>query len=212
MRHMKRIISLVASVSICLIVGCSDPADKVHKSSATEPQKAAPAPAASAKEYVIRSESKIGFVGSKVTGKHNGGFKNFAGKFNVSDGKIVGAPEIKIGMKSLWADQDRLTGHLKSADFFDVTKFPTATFTATSVAHEGSGQKVTANVTGNLNLHGVTKSITFPAQIEIADDALSVKSEFAINRKDFNINYAGPTNNLIRDDVVLTLKIHATKG
>src|SRR6185503_14023280 len=128
MRHMKRITSLAAFVSLSLVVGCSDPANKVHKSTATDPQKPAAAPAGSAKEYVIRSDSKIGFVGSKVTGKHNGGFKNFAGKFNVSDGKIVGAPEIKIGMKSLWADNDRLTGHLKSADFFDVTKFPTATF------------------------------------------------------------------------------------
>src|SRR5258705_9450989 len=85
MRHMKRITVLGSLASICFIVGCSDPADKVHKSAATEPQKPAAPPAASAKEYVIRSESKIGFVGSKVTGKHNGGFKSFAGKFSISD-------------------------------------------------------------------------------------------------------------------------------
>jgi polyisoprenoid-binding protein YceI len=212
MRHMKKIIALATLASISLIVGCSDPADKVHKSAATEPQKPAAAPAASAKEYVIRSESKIGFVGSKVTGKHNGGFKSFAGKFSISDGKIVGAPEIKIGMKTLWADNDRLTGHLKSADFFDVAKFPTATFTATSVAQEGAGQKIAANVTGNLNLHGVTKSISFPAQIEIADEALTVKSEFAINRKDFNVNYPGKPDDLIRDNVVIVLDLKATPG
>src|SRR6266404_3901896 len=175
--------ALLAILTTSLFVGCSDPADKVHKSAASEPQKPAAPAAPSAKEYVVRGDgSTIGFVGSKVTGKHNGGFKNFTGAFNVSDGKIVGSPEIRIAMKSIWADNDRLTGHLKSADFFDVAKFPIATFTATAIEPEGSAQKVT----GNLNLHGVAKSVSFPANIQVADDALTVKAEFAINRKDFN--------------------------
>src|SRR5713101_5216625 len=92
---------LFAAVAASLVAGCSDPADKVPKSAASAPQKPAAAPAGSAKEYVIRAGSKIGFIGSKVTGQHNGGFTNFAGVFNVSDGKIVGAPEIKIAMKSI---------------------------------------------------------------------------------------------------------------
>ena len=200
--------SLLTALTTWFVAGCSDPADKVAKSTTSEPKAAAPAPAASAKEYVIRSESKIGFIGSKVTGKHNGGFKNFAGTFNVADGKIVGSPEIKIATKSLWADNDRLTGHLKSADFFDVAKFPVATFTATAIEPEGSGQKVT----GNLNLHGVTKSISFPANIQIADDAVTVKADFAINRKNFNINYPGKPDDLIRDNVVINLDLKATPG
>ena len=53
-------------------------------------------------------------------------------------------------------------------------------------------------------MHGVTKSITFPAKIAVAPDAITVDSTFAINRKDFEINYAGAQDNLIRDDVVLT--------
>ena len=111
-------------------------------------------------------------------------------------------------MQSTWADDDRLTGHLKSPDFFDVQQFPVATFTATTIEQSGAPQKVT----GNLDLHGVKKSVSFPANIRVANDAVTVKAEFAINRRDFNINYPGMPNDLIRDNVVLKLDIKATPG
>jgi polyisoprenoid-binding protein YceI len=199
---------LCAAFVACFLAGCSDPSDNVHKSTTAEPQKAAASPAATGKEYVIRAESTIGFVGSKVTGSHDGGFKKFAGKLSVTGGKIVGSPEIKIAMDSTWSDNDRLTGHLKSPDFFDTAKFPTSTFTVTSIETEGAQHKVT----GNLDLHGVTKSISFPANLQITDDAVTLKAEFAINRKDFNINFPGRPNDLIRDNVVLKLDIKATPG
>ena len=67
-------------------------------------------------------------------------------------------------------------------------------------------------MTGNLDLHGVTKSISFPADIQISDNEVAVKAEFAINRKDFNINYPGRPNDLIRDNVVIKLDLKATPG
>jgi polyisoprenoid-binding protein YceI len=199
---------ILATFTACLIAGCSDPADKVPKSAASAPQKPADAAAPAAKEYVIRADSKVGFVGSKVTGQHQGGFTNFSGAFKVADGKIVGAPEIKIEMTSTWSDNDRLTGHLKSPDFFDVGKFPVTTFTVTGIEAAEGQQKVT----GNLFLHGVTKSISFPATVNVTDDAVTVKADFAINRKDFNINYPGKPDDLIRDNVVIKLDIKATPG
>ena len=162
----------------------------------------------SGKPYVLRSESKIGFVGSKVTGSHNGGFKNFAGTFQVANGKIVGTPEIKIAMKSTWSDNEKLTGHLKSPDFFDATGNPITTFTAISVAGNGAQSQIT----GNLNLHGVSKSISFPADIQITDASLTVKADFAINRKDFNIAFPGRPDDLIRDNVVIKLDLTASPG
>jgi polyisoprenoid-binding protein YceI len=67
-------------------------------------------------------------------------------------------------------------------------------------------------VTGNLELHGVTKSITFPATIKMSADAVDVDAEFAINRKDFGIVYAGKPDDLIKDDVLIKLEIRAKKG
>lgn len=205
-----KILPVAALIVLVVSSGCSDPTDKVHKSAASEPVKTETAPATVAiKEFVVRTpESKIGFVGSKVTGKHDGGFKNFAGTINLVDGKMVASSVIRINMKTIWSDNEKLTGHLKSADFFDVAQYPAATFTTTSIEPAGDH----SNVVGNLELHGVTKSISFPAKIEVSADAVSVEADFAINRKDFNINYPGKSNDLIRDNVALQLAIKATPG
>ncbi|MBE0539772.1 MAG: YceI family protein [Verrucomicrobia bacterium] len=202
--------SATALCAVFILTGCSDPADKVHKSSTADPKSAdaGSASTVASREYVIRAESTIGFVGSKVTGSHDGGFKKFAGTLNVADGKIVGTPEVKIAMNSTWSDNEKLTAHLNSPDFFDAAKFPITTFSVTSIAPtDGKHQ-----VTGNLNLHGVSKSISFPAEIQITDEKVSLNAEFAINRKDFDINYPGRPNDLIRDNVVLKLGIQATPG
>ena len=114
-------------------------------------------------------------------------------------------------MDSITTDAADLTKHLKTADFFDVAKFPQATFVSTAI--KAGGEKGASHtITGNLTMHGVTKAVTFPATINVTPDVATVDSTFSINRKDFGINYAGAQDNLIRDDVVLTLRIRANKA
>lgn len=203
-----RSLSTVSLLLVLIAAGCSDPSKDVHRTTGAEPQQVDGSASAAGTEYVIRAGSTIGFVGSKVTGSHTGGFTNFAGVIRVAEGGIVGNPEIKIALASTWSDNEQLTRHLKSADFFDVEKHPVATFTITGVTGTGAAQ----TVTGNLDLHGVTRSISFPAQIQVAADAVTVAAEFAINRKDFNINYPGRPDDLIRDNVVIKLDLRATPG
>src|SRR6185295_6216026 len=105
---------------------------------------------------------------------------------------------------SVTTEEPDLTKNLQTADFFDVQKFPQATFVSTEIK-AGGDKGASHTVTGNLTLHGVTKAITFPATITAAPTGVSVESSFAINRKDFGIVYAGASNNLIRDEVVLKL-------
>ena len=107
---------------------------------------------------------------------------------------------------SIYSDNDRLTGHLKSPDFFDVEKHPTAIFETTSITGSGDNSKVT----GKLTMHGETKEISFPAKIEVKDDAVTVQAEFSINRFDFNMKYPGKADDLIREGVVLRLDVKAT--
>jgi polyisoprenoid-binding protein YceI len=109
------------------------------------------------------------------------------------------------------ANDPKLTEHLKTPDFFDVAKFPDAKFVSTEI-RAGGDKGASHTVTGNLTMHGVTKSVTFPATIAVTADTASVDSDFSINRKDFGINYAGAADNLIRDDVVIKLTIRATKA
>lgn len=191
---------LIAAFGLVL-AGCSNPADKTESARVSDAVETVQK-VASAKTYTISPDSTIGFVGSKVTGSHDGGFKSFNGTIAVSDGKIVPPSQVTIDMTSTWADNDRLTNHLKSADFFDVEKFPTATFAVTSMSD--------SEITGNLTLHGVTKSITFKPDVTITDSEVSLKAEFDIMRFDFGIVYKGKADDLIRDEVVIKLDVKAT--
>lgn len=158
--------------------------------------------------FAFAPGAEVGWVGSKVTGSHNGGFKSVQGKVIVPEAGIEGASvELVVDTTSIYSDDEKLTEHLKSDDFFAVNQFPTATFKSTSVKKTDAGYEVT----GDLNLHGVTKSITFPAKIEVEGDGLKTAAEFAIDRKDFGIVYAGKPDDLIRDEVVLKYDINATK-
>ncbi len=88
------------------------------------------------------------------------------------------------------SDDDKLTGHLKSADFFEVEKYPKATFVSTKIAPDAAKGAGNYTVTGDFDLHGQKKTITFPAKITVGDAEVAVDAEFSINRKDFGIIYA----------------------
>ncbi len=210
---MHRSVLLMIVVGVMLVSACSDPAaDKTKAVTGEATKVGSPAAAAQGQRYTITPQnSKIEFTGSKVTGKHDGAFNDFSGQVD-----YAGSPEqsrVNITMKtdSLTTDAADLTKHLKTADFFDVAKFPEATFVSTSIK-PGGEKGASHTVTGNLTLHGVTKAVTFPATINVTPDVATVDSTFSINRKDFGINYAGQTDNLIRDDVVLKLTIRANKS
>lgn len=154
------------------------------------------------------TNSKIEFVGAKVTHKHSGSFGGFRGTILLEDGDPTkGRVKLEIDMPTLNVDEPKLTNHLKTADFFDVARFPRTTFVSSSVQAAGTGY----SVTGNLDLHGVSKSITFPAAIKVSGDHVAAYSEFAINRKDFGIVYPGAPDDLIKDDVLIKLLVQANK-
>lgn len=207
MSMVRSSVILTILCGLLLVCSCGNPASDKPKAVTSE---AAPgsssSPVAQGERYLIKPDtSKIEFVGSKVTGSHHGGFEKFSGHIDYAGQPEKSHVSILIDTDSVTTDTPDLTKHLKTADFFDVAKYPKATFESTEIKPGGA----THTVTGNLQLHGVTKSITFPATIVVTPGAINVDSTFAINRKDFGINYAGAADNLIRDDVVLTLKIRA---
>jgi polyisoprenoid-binding protein YceI len=161
---------------------------------------------------VAPPDSKVEFTGSKVTGKHDGSFQKFDGTVKVPGNDATkGSVEVAIDVGSLMSDEEKLTGHLKSPDLLDVAKYPTAKFTSTSIK-PGGANGATHTITGNLELHGVTKSISFPATVRVSADKVDVDAAFAINRKDFGIVYPGMPDDLIKDDVAIRLTIRAPKA
>ena len=146
-----------------------------------------------------------------------------ASSFFVNSGKLSNAT-INIDMSSLTVEnfpegaeeKGKLTGHLLSADFFNIAKYPTSKFELTNIATtEG---EFNSKVTGNLTILDATKSITFNANVNVSANGVSVKSEdFKVNRTDWGLTYntegtAGvPVDYLITNDIGFTIDISATK-
>ena len=166
---------------------------------------------------VAKDKSKIEWVGAKVTGDHKGDFKNFTGAIKTDDAGKVTSIAFAADTTSVTSDNEKLTGHLKNADFFDVEKFPVARFDSTEIkegsdAKPGEGQApFTHTVTGNMDLHGQKKSITFPARIDTSGDVIKASTEFNLNRFDFGIEYKGKPDDLIKKEVLLKIAFEAPK-
>jgi polyisoprenoid-binding protein YceI len=185
------------------LVSCENPADKTADAKVGDVQEELER---SGTKFVFEDSSTIGFTGSKVTGSHDGGFKEFDGHFFLGDDGVPTAGEFVIQTNSVWSDNEKLTGHLKGADFFEVETYPTSTFKLTKAVKTGEG---TYDISGNLTLHGVEKNLTFPVTASRDGDTATFSAEFDINRKDFGIVYAGKTDDLIRDEVVIRLDFAA---
>lgn len=226
---MHRPLSIVAALLFTTaLAGCDNPADTKPKAQVSDAPAASAKPntaaaasavvaagtaAAGVKETlaIAADGSKVEFVGSKLTGRHEGHFTKLSGSIELVDGAVEKSKvSMTIDTDSVTTDADKLTGHLKSPDFFDTAKFPKATFESTAI-RVGGAAGATHTMAGNLDLHGVKKVISFPATITVAADSVSATAEFVINRKDFGIVYAGKADDLIRDDVVLKLSLKAPR-
>lgn len=168
----------------------------------------ADAPAVTRTLKADATASSIGFVGAKITGDHKGDFKTFTGEATVA-GTVPQSVKFSIETGSVTSDAEDLTTHLKSPDFFDVAKFPKAEFSSTKVEAKAAGD-ANYEITGDLDLHGVKKSITFPAKITVDERGAKGTTEFKINRKDFQIVYAGKADDLIKDEVLLKISLAFT--
>lgn len=196
---------------LSVLLACSSEVDNQPAAEVTTPVAApapapAPAPEAAAPAgdglAVKVDASSIGFVGAKVTGDHEGGFKGFEGSLSVADGKPT-ATSFTIDMNTTWADAGKLEGHLKSGDFFDVENHPQASFTSSSITAGEGGY----TVVGTLNFVGKEAEITFPAAIEVGEGSAKATAEFTIDRTLWGVTYPGKPDNLIKDEVLIKLDL-----
>lgn len=183
------------------------------------------------------SDSKIEWIGTKVSGYHTGIVPIKSGEIQVNNGEVTGGKFVMdianmtvLGPKgSDTAKNNKLLGHLKSADFFDVAKHPEGTFELTGVKpYSGEAIKDTTDprqdeineykvtnpthtVSGNLTLKGVTKNIEFPARITVSGNVADAIAKFNIDRKEWGIVYPGQPDDLIRDQIHLGISIKASK-
>ncbi len=222
---MKKHHAFVLSLAMLSLFACKNPADGKPKAEVSSPASlAAASPAAAAEPSAKAADAKaphrialnaantsLVFVGSKVTGSHEGRFEQLSGAVETLGTDPASAKiSVSIDMASVKSGIEKLDGHLKSPDFFNVEKFPTARFDSIGIAAAEASKNV-YTITGNLLLHGVTRQISFPATIAVSEQNVDVKSEFSINRRDFDIVYPGMPDDLIRDDVLIELKMNLAR-
>ncbi|MBI1726313.1 MAG: YceI family protein [Candidatus Rokubacteria bacterium] len=150
--------------------------------------------AAEAEPARFRIQPEASDVGFKATSR----LMDADGKFSRITGEVMLDPKdpatamITLSIESASID----TGigmrdtHLRSADFLDVARFPTMTFESRRVEVEGRR----ARVTGQLTLHGVTREIVVPVDVQFSESALVATGEFKLNRRDYGINYSSFLN------------------
>jgi polyisoprenoid-binding protein YceI len=215
---MKKLM-LITGLSVVLF-SCKD-APKADEAEATQAQEVAATTGATYNADL--QQSKVEWVGTKPTGRHHGTIGIKEGNLAVENGAITGGKFV-MDMTTVQADdQDaegntKLTGHLKSDDFFMVDKHPTSTFEITSVTAGAPADAVmkdaTHTITGNLTMKDITKSITFPAKVAMTDANITADAEFNIDRTQWNIVYQSDKsvqNKFISHEVNIKLHLVANK-
>src|SRR2546423_13700399 len=148
---------------------------------------AAVAGSLSADDFSLSSKNTtISFVGTKPGGKHDGGFKQLTGAATIQDNDATTLRvTVEIDMNSLYADNGKLTIHLKSPDFFSVKTNPKSKFVSSKVEKAGDGYKIS----GDLTMCGKTQSLSFPAKINANGGALAITSKFSLDPTQWGMTY-----------------------
>ncbi len=160
------------------------------------------------------SHSAVDFSIRHLVGRTKGKFTEFTGAV-VYDEKAIDKSSVEavIKVSSLDTENERRDGHLKSPEFFDVEKYPEITFKSTQVEKGADGKLL---VTGDLSLHGVTKSVQL--QVEVLGTGIhpmtnmpvaGFSSGLVIKRSNFGVNNWVDKANVLGDEVEVGILIEA---
>ncbi len=164
------------------------------------------------------AHTSVGFVARHL------GLSKVRGQFGSFRGEVEGDPNdlttakgwFEVDMSSIDSGNADRDAHLKSADFFDVEKFPTITFKSTSVVPRS---KETFDVTGELTMHGVTKKVTLPVTFlgfmkHPRGEKAGFEIETTLNRKDYGIVWNRALDEggfMLSDDVKVSINLEVDR-
>ncbi|MEZ4827342.1 MAG: YceI family protein [Bacteroidia bacterium] len=194
----------------------------IYKAEISDPATPAEAPAG-AKAYSVDSEGSImKWKGAKAAYFHEGSINISGGTLSVANGQLV-AGNFTVDMNSI-ADEDitdpeknaKLTGHLKSDDFFNAEAFPTSSLVITSVKPGENGQYM---VSGNLTIRDKTHQVTFPAEISVSDESVDGFARFSVDRSKFDVKFNSgvffvdlAADQIISDDLSFYIELKAVSA
>ena len=171
---------------------------------------------AAAETFVIdKAHSEASFQVRHFVTRVRGRFTDFGGTITLDRARPeASAVEMTIQTVSIDTDVEKRDQHLRSADFFEVDKYPQITFRSSKVVPRGGDRY---DVTGTFAMHGVSKELTVPVSFlgfvgSGPQEKAGFSAEFTLNRKDFGIvwNRALDTGGtVLGDDVFITVNIEA---
>ncbi|WP_156753739.1 YceI family protein [Actinokineospora pegani] len=161
------------------------------------------------------THSEVGFSVRHMGGisKVKGRFTAFSGTVTTTEDLAAAGVEVSVDLDSIHTGNADRDGHLKTADFFEVEKYPTMTYQATGVRADGDKYVLD----GELTLKDVTRTVPLTFEFNgFGGDAyggtrIGAEGKAHINRKDFNVNFGGVQNNVVvvGDKVEITIDIEA---
>ncbi|HEU4521810.1 MAG TPA: YceI family protein [Thermoanaerobaculia bacterium] len=160
------------------------------------------------------ADFKIRHMMSNVTGR----FSDFDATIALDRGNpAASSVEFTINAASIDTANENRDKHLRSADFFEVEKYPAITFKSTKITPAGKDR---FDVTGNLTMHGVTKEVTLPVTFlgfgkdPWGNERAGFEIETTLNRKDYGLNWNKALDQggvLLADDVKVSIALEAVK-
>ena len=145
----------------------------------------------------------IKFSGKKAEGT----FSGLSGVINFEQNKLQEAKiDVSIDANTIKTGNSTKDSHAKGESWFDVAKYPSIKFESTAIAKSSDGYLAT----GNLTLHGVSKTVAIPFQFTEQNGKGSFVGSFKVKRKDYNIR-GNSFGFLVGDDFDLTLNVPVTK-
>lgn len=159
-----------------------------------------------ARAFVVDpATSHIRFYATSRFVDAEGWFHRFDGTILIDESRAEGASgKLVVELASVDTRNRLRDDHLRSADFFDVDRHPTATFVTTAV-QPGDRQWT---VLGQLTIRGVSRPITLPVTVSRIGDALRVAGELVVSRREFGISYQSVLNP-IKDEVRVRIELVA---
>ena len=166
-----------------------------------------------------KSHTNVGFQVRHIFTNVSGKFTDFAGTIQIDRAKPEASTvEFTIQATSIDTSEPRRDQHLRSADFFDVANNPTITFKSTSFKANGKDSWL---VTGDLTMHGVTKSVVLPVTVlgegkdPFGNEKLGLETALTLNRKDYGLNWNKTLETggvLVGDEVKVQIAVEANKA
>jgi len=161
-------------------------------------------------------QSKLEWTGKKLGGEHYGEIQLTSGYLLIDKKKLTGG-SFEMDMASITCvditdakSNKRLVDHLKSEDFFSVTRFPTSSFVITKVEYKSAEEYV---VTGDLTIKGKTNPTKFTARVYTTNSQTVAEAKLVFDRSNYEVKFGSQSffdnlgDKLVYDDVEMNVRL-----